>query len=792
MSNGRPSPAASRHPLPAGGARVLRAHRIAFLLLVILIAATAQARYAGRPLAEALRDLEQRGLRLIYSSDVVTPDLVVRSEPSAGTPRQVLDQLLREHRLRAADGPKETLVIVRDTDTRNDQARRASSPQELARDLPVTLDEIVVTPSHYGMLGSEPERRQFLSREEVRQLPHFSDDIYRAIGRVPGSAQDDVSARFHIRGGEQDEVQVLLDGVQVYEPFHLKDLFSAFSTIDAEAVGSVDVLTGGFPAEYGGRMSGVVDIASLTPSERRTSVGIGILNSRLLSTGTFRGGKGQWLFSFRPGYLHYVLQMVDNTTTLDPSYYDLLGKVQVQLSDRTVVSANVLAAQDRLSLDGDGDLANATSGDRYVWLNARSAITPRLFTQNVASIGSISRRRDGTYDSPNQNGEVHDRRSFSFLTWKSDASYDLTARNVVKAGFHARRLSADYDYRGRSFAVNQIVNDGGPITLSRALSARPRGNDVAGYAADRVRIGERLIFEAGVRVDRQSYAPDGAHAGPRLNIAWAATASTAVRAAWGIFWQPQSAEELQVPDGVKDFYPAQKARHLVLGVDHAMGRGLHGRLEVYDKELSQLRPRFENLFDKVPIFPEVMPDRVRIAPERGRARGAEVLLRKESDGPWSGWFSYARASVRDEIDGRQVPRSWDQRDAVGFSVNYRREKWNFNVAGSIHSGYPITGVRTSVVPIDSRTFAVHVVPGELNEERLRGYQRFDLRASRSVRTSRGTLSAYIDVMNVFNRANVTRVDGFDITANSPDDVRVVRHDESIVPLLPSFGVSWEF
>ncbi|HKO55444.1 MAG TPA: TonB-dependent receptor [Thermoanaerobaculia bacterium] len=766
--------------------------RALLFLLLILIAAAAQARYAGRPLAEALRDLEQRGLRLIYSSDVITPDLIVKNEPAAGAPRQVLEQLLREHRLRAIDGPKETVVIVRDTETRNDQVWRASSPQELARDLPVTLEEIVVTPSHFGMLGSEPERRQFLSREEVRQMPHFSDDIYRAIGRVPGSAQDDISARFHLRGGEQDEVQVLLDGVQIYEPFHLKDLFSVFSTVDAEAVGSVDVLTGGFPAEYGGRMSGVVDIASLTPSERRTSIGVGILNSRLLSTGTFRGGKGQWLFSFRPGYLHQVLQLIDSNTNLDPSYYDLLGKVQVQLGDRTVVSANVLAASDRLSLDGDGDRADARSNDRYFWINARSSITPRLFARNVASIGTITRRREGSYDSLNQEGEVHDRRSFSFLTWKSDASYDLTARNVIKAGLEARRVSADYEYRGRSFAVNQIVNDGRPISLSRAGSASPRGHDFAVYAADRLRIGERLIAEAGVRVDGQSYAPDGMHVGPRLNIAWAATSRTAVRAAWGIFWQPQSVEELQVPDGVKDFYPAQKARHLVLGVDQAMGRGFRGRLEVYDKQLSNLRPRFENLFDKVSIFPEVGPDRVRIAPERGRARGAELLLRKESEGPWSGWFSYARSSVRDEIEGRQVPRSWDQRDAIGFSVNYRREKWNFNFAGTIHSGYPITSVRTFVVPIDSRTFSLHAEPGELNEDRLRGYQRFDLRASRSVRTSRGTLSAYIDVMNVFNRANVNRIDGFDITARSPDDVRVVRHDESIVPLLPSFGVSWEF
>jgi outer membrane receptor protein involved in Fe transport len=132
--------------------------------------------------------------------------------------------------------------------------------------MPVALESIVVTPSTFTIFTSEPEGHQFLSRDEVRTVPHLGDDVYRAFDRLPGITGLDLSARFNIRGGQEDETQVLIDGAEIYDPFHVRDLYRAFSTIDAEAIGAVDVLTGGFPLQYGGRMSGVIDISSLKPS----------------------------------------------------------------------------------------------------------------------------------------------------------------------------------------------------------------------------------------------------------------------------------------------------------------------------------------------------------------------------------------------------------------------------------------------------------------------------------------------------------------------------------------------
>jgi hypothetical protein len=222
--------------------------RALFLLLIATTLHAAQYRFAGRPLAVALRELQSRGLRLIYSDDVVTSNMIVRAEPRATQPRKILDELLREHALRANDGPRGSLLIVRDERPRRESASQ-TAPQTAPPQMPVTLEEIVVMPSRFTILRQEAESRQFLSREEVRRVPHLSDDLYRAIGRIPGTTSADVSARFNLRGGEEDEVLVLVDGAEIYDPFHIRDLFRAFSTIDAEAVGSVDVLSGGYPTE---------------------------------------------------------------------------------------------------------------------------------------------------------------------------------------------------------------------------------------------------------------------------------------------------------------------------------------------------------------------------------------------------------------------------------------------------------------------------------------------------------------------------------------------------------------
>src|SRR5690606_33458238 len=127
---------------------------------------------------------------------------------------------------------------------------------------PRPLEEIVVATSRYRLAEEDPDAHIFLTQEELRRLPRLADDSLRAVHRLPGAASNGLSGLAHIRGGEENETRIVFDGMPLYEPFHLKNLFSPVSVLDPGAVGSIDVHAGGFPVQFGGRMSAIVDVTS--------------------------------------------------------------------------------------------------------------------------------------------------------------------------------------------------------------------------------------------------------------------------------------------------------------------------------------------------------------------------------------------------------------------------------------------------------------------------------------------------------------------------------------------------
>jgi outer membrane receptor protein involved in Fe transport len=124
------------------------------------------------------------------------------------------------------------------------------------------LEEVVVSTSRYPLGASTAGSPVVLDAAALQRLPALGDDSLRAVARLPGAAGNGLSARSHVRGGELDETLVRLDGLRLFDPFHLKDFQSVFSVIDPRLIQSMDVYTGGFPVMFGDRMSGVIDLDS--------------------------------------------------------------------------------------------------------------------------------------------------------------------------------------------------------------------------------------------------------------------------------------------------------------------------------------------------------------------------------------------------------------------------------------------------------------------------------------------------------------------------------------------------
>lgn len=670
---------------------------------------------------------------------------------------------------------------------------------------PVTLREVVVMPGHFSLMHRQPTVQQTLTRKEIRNLPTLGDDVYHALQRLPGLSGNDLSARFTVRGGGHEEVLVRLDGMELIEPFHLKDIPGGglFSIVDAEAVAGIEMMTGAFSVDYGNRLSGVFDIQSaptrLDPI--RTSLGLSISNVRFLSEGHFSEGRGQWLLVARRGYLDLVLTAAGEDEDIDPTYYDVLGKIQVGLGDKHTLSAHVLAAEDKLDYTAtdDEDAVNSRFGNLYGWITLTSIFSPKLLAQTLVSAGRVTQDRAGNvllYGT--LPFFVEDERGFRFYGAKQDWTYEAADRLLLKGGFSVKQLHADYDYANRAEGLDPF-----------RATFTPSGAESGAYLGSRVRLLDPLTVEGGLRFDQASWTDDHTWS-PRLNAAYALRPRTVLRLGWGRFYQTQNLYELAVPNRDLVFYEAERAEHRVVSLEHAFRRGLNLRLEAYDKKLSNTRPRYLNLgAGGTELFPEVEYDRVRIEAERGAARGVEVMLRKEAGGPFTWWASYGLALAEDKVrafspasnfrgrlteealEGTTLPRSIDQRHTFFANVNYRpNEKWSVNLAWQFHSGWPYTEVSYERATTPEGASFFRRLYGPISAERFPPYHRLDLRVSRTFSFSRSRLSFFLDIRNLYNRTNVWYF-GQNLVVRPNGAFTVAQEANAWLPFLPTFGASWD-
>ena len=112
------------------------------------------------------------------------------------------------------------------------------------------LSEIVVTPGHFGVMETEVVAERTVTRDEIETLPQLGEDVFRAIKRLPGVAAHDISTKLNLRGATDQELLVTIDGLELYEPYHLKDLDGVLGIVDVHSIGSIDLVTGGFGVEH--------------------------------------------------------------------------------------------------------------------------------------------------------------------------------------------------------------------------------------------------------------------------------------------------------------------------------------------------------------------------------------------------------------------------------------------------------------------------------------------------------------------------------------------------------------
>lgn len=756
---------------------------VLFVLLAgIALSAHGATRYVGQPLRAVLAALQGPGLTLIYNDQLVPGSMVVGQEPKATAPLPLLREILAPHGLGLRQvGPGTWAVVA------SPSAAQAAPPAPSGR----KLDEIIVTASQYRLLKQAPPLTTVIDQANLRHIPKLADETLRAVHRLPGAASNGLSGLAYIRGGDIRETGLVLDGMPLREPFHLKGFFSPVSLLDPEIVAGLNVYAGGFPADFGGYMSAIIDIDSIEPpTDHRYDLGLSLFHTSALATGTFADGRGRLVASARRSNLSEVMNLAESDLG-EPRYMDTFLKAELALDDATTVAVHALFARDQIKLNNSDQTEFARTNDQntHLWLTAERRWSQYVVAHALIGLSAIDNDRSGYVNDPDRRtGLVADDRSTRSSLLKLGLDFG-NAGIQWRVGLDASWLDARYNYRStRQFAAGYPYPDDPASSLAREARLDPDGADVGAFVASRWQLAPRLTAEVGLRWDDQSYdhAGGATQLGPRINLLYRASARTQWRASWGRFFQPQGIDELQVEDGIDHFFPAQRADHFILSLEHAWPNRLSTRIEAYYKDYEKPMPRFENLFDPLVILPELEADRVGIMPEAGTAQGVEFLVQdrtpQDADHPWNWWLSYTWSRAEEKVDGRYVPRSWDQRHAFNGGVSWIRGPWELSVAGTWHTGWP-----TTPATLDA---SGDVVIGARNSTRFPSFSSVDLRAAYTFHLGTSDLLTFVQFTNLLGMKNDCCTDYSVVDSGG---VPMLHEDRDTWPrFVPNLGVNWRF
>jgi len=658
---------------------------------------------------------------------------------------------------------------------------------------PLELERFVVTPSHFDF-SARGVGGATLTQRDLETLPQVGEDLFRSIARLPGVAADDFTAKFWVRGAPNRQLLVRVDGADLLEPFHLKDVDGALAIIDLHAISRLDLMTGGFNADYGNSAAGVLTMETLTATgpKPNASLGLSLTSMRAGTMGTFAQGAGRWLGNIRRGYPDIALKFEGRADDIFPRYWDAYAKLEYDLTPAHTVSFHALHSSDTLRVtdDNDPELRSGYDTD-YLWARWRAQFGAALSADTVLTTSWLTWRRDGDGSYNNsQRLNLRDRRSLAATSLRQDWSMAASSRAFVRAGWQVETGRAAYSYH--LLRQESVVSSGVLSTNSRRidLALKPAGEGFGAFVAPRFALTPALLVEPGLRFDRHT-APGDEEVSPRLNAAYTVTARTTLRAGWGRYAQSQGLHELAVPFGDTSFSRAEVAEHRVLSVEHRFGSGLSLRAEAYQRQTNHPRPHWLNRYDTYNIFPEAQTDRVLLSPSAADARGVEFLLQRRGHGRFDWTVSYAWSKADEKVGTVTVPSLRDQRHAFYTDVSYSPNAlWRFSAAWQYHTGWPITDLNYTLVTLSNGSRVVVRGFGPTLGSRLPAYHRLDLRASRTITTAHGVVKLFVDVFNAYDHQNLIAYDYSTSVAAGVLTVRKAPRD--MLPILPTAGASWEF
>ncbi len=547
--------------------------------------------------------------------------------------------------------------------------------------------------------------------EQIRKIPALLGevDVIKAIQLLPGVQSGSEGATgLYVRGGGPDQNLILLDDVPLYYVSHLGGFFSVFN---ADAISSVRLIKGGFPARYGGRLSSVLDIRMREGNMQKLQVqgSVGLISSKLSVEGPIIKGKTSFMVSGRRTYLDLLSRPLtaiairagsEGTAKGSTGYYfyDLNFKINHIFNDRNRLYLSTYLGDDRLGLSfktdetdslGNYDRSGVKSltrwGNQLVSLRWNHLWSPRLFS-NLALIYTNYRfgvENDITQES--KQDQVIERQS-SFLGYASgvrdfglryDWDFYPNPKHDARFGFHATRHTFNPGILGFS------VKDAGTTVIDTALDQRSANTyEFSLYAEDEWKIATGLSANFGLHYDYYLTEKRGYQAlQPRASMRYLLNDKVSIKASYASMMQflhllSNSSIGLPIDLWVPATgnIPPQRARQTALGIAATpWNNGLEFSLEGYYKHMTGLIEYREgtNFFSS--FTNENWQDAVQSGGQ-GWAYGIEAFIQKKY-GKTTGWVGYTLAWNFRQFDqlngGLKYPYKFDRRHDLSVVVSHR-------------------------------------------------------------------------------------------------------------------------
>lgn len=633
-----------------------------------------------------------------------------------------------------------------------------------------------------------------ITSKDIQQMPSIGGqaDLAQYIQVLPGVVfSGDQGGQLYIRGGSAIHNKVLLDGMVVYNPFHSIGLFSVFET---DIIRNADIYTGGFSAQYGGRISSVMDITTKDGNKKHFSgkLAASTFGANLLLEGPLLKKKDyslSYILSAKNSYLSKTSTSIYSymNKELPYDYFDLYGKLTLATDNGSKINFFGLNFSDKVNqyeAIADFNWVNRAFGTNFLLIPGTSS----ALVEGVVAYSDYTMNMRETTTNQNQMSNI------------GGFNVGLSVTNF----FGDDRLKYGMEMEGNTTRTAYKIND----------TITDYSTEIGLYAIYKL-LYRSILLEPSLRLNY--YASLGnVFLEPRLSAKWNITKKFRLKLATGVYSQSfldtkSDRDIVNLFTGYMTVNPdlnivgsfrgedlstyVQKSNHFIFGAEYDILRNFNLNVELYYKTMSNLTSvNRERLYADDPEHsdkPEYQ--RKEYTVENGKAYGADFSL-KYDDGRLYVWTIYSLGKVIREGEMQTYSPHYDRRHNVNVLINYQMGqsrdfeislRWNYG------SGFPYSPTASMVEMLDfsnginsdyiSQNGTLTTIYGELNSERLPNYHRLDLSAKKRFDIGkRSILEINLSVTNVYNRNNLFYWN------------RITSQRVDQLPIMPSLGITYTF